>query len=339
MAFDTKLGTGKMLKEYDVRLVGIKWDVDELPYHRVLRVCSERVVKRGDNHQTLRPDSSIQAEHEAIVGQFLRSFASPDPDDFDRMITVSVLDDSLTVLRKVVDGLVDALGVVKPDDEALGAALQKAAEYKTTTPYHAPAKISKTVRYFGLAPEINLVAMVSSALKASPDASAQTFLDDLRAKSRITPKPHVTLSHENNVQAEKEERGEIAQPGPHKVCWDQCKSSAEHSVPVMYTYNVTHLAWDDRVMTLIIDTLIPRDADATLVDVPEDYAKYLHITVGTRDGDIPAFESRGVVKVAREHIAKGQTKGEALEAVEGGGAVRWISLSGVKGEGRIKGMW
>jgi tRNA ligase len=38
MPFNTKLGPGKTLKNFDVRFIAIKWNVDELPYHRVLRV-------------------------------------------------------------------------------------------------------------------------------------------------------------------------------------------------------------------------------------------------------------------------------------------------------------
>ena len=351
MPFDTKLGTGKTLKMYDVRFIGLLWNVDDLPYHRVLRVCSERVVKRGDNHQTLRPDPSIEAEHEAIVGNFLRAFTSPDPEDFEQIIRVGVEDDPMTVLKKSVDTLVDILGVPKPDDDALKAALDRANEYKTTTPYHAPARISKTVRYFGLAPEIDLPNLVSSLLESHPDESAQAFLQDLVSRSRITAKPHVTLSHEKNVQDEKDAAtnfnpdsdasGTPVEPGPHQRCWNQCQALASDgsSTMAMYQYNITHLVWDDRVMSLIIDTLRPKNTETIQLEVPEDYAKHLHITVGTRSEEISAFESRGIVSAAREGIAAGQEAGEADEVVEGGGKVRWFSIEGIKGEGRVKGMW
>lgn len=344
MPFDTKLGTGKTLKMYDVRFIGLLWNVDDLPYHRVLRVCSERVVKRGDNHQTLRPDPTIEAEHEAIVGNFLRAFRSPDPADFEQIIRVDVEDDPMTILRKAVDTLVDTLGISKPDDDALKEALGRASEYKTTTPYHAPARISKTVRYFGLAPEIDLPDLVSSLLESHPDDSAHAFLQDLLSKSRITAKPHVTVSHEKNVQDEKDATGDSvsdSEPGPHQRCWNQCQALASDgsSTSAMYQYNITHLVWDDRVMSLIIDTLRPKNTETIQLEVPEDYAKHLHITVGTRSEEISAFESRGIVSAAREGIAAGNEAGEADEVVEGGGKVRWFSIEGIKGEGRVKGMW
>lgn len=344
MPFNNKLGPGKTLKDYDVRFIAIMWDVADLPYHQVLRICSERVVKRGDNHQTLRPDPTIEAEHEAIVGQFLRNFTEPDEGDFDQIVKVAVVDDSRTTLEKVVGGLIDTLGLDKPSAEALGEALASAAEYKTTTPYHAPARISKQVRYFGLAPEIDLSALVTSILSTSPNPSAQVVFDDIKAKSRITAKPHVTLAHEKNVEAEREALGTEAPPGPHQTCWNQCKSlasdhTASSTSTSMYRYNITHLVWDERVMSLIIDELHPCDASMIQLEVPEDYAKHLHITVGTRSEEISAYESRGLVAAARAGIASGQEQGEVEEVVEGGGRVRWLSVEGVKGEGRVRGMW
>jgi tRNA ligase len=107
----------------------------------------------------------------------------------------------------------------------------------------------------------------------------------------------------------------------------------------MYRYNITHLVWDERVMSLIIDELHPCDQSAVQLEVPEDYAKHLHITVGTRSEEISAYESRGIVAVARAGIAAGSGAGEGEEVVEGGGKVRWISVAGIKGEGRVRGMW
>lgn len=341
MPFNTKLGPGKILKDYDVRFIAIKWNVDEQPYHRVLRICSERVVQRGDNHQTLRPDLSIEAEHEAIVGQFLRKFTPPDPEDFDRIIGIEVEDQPRVALEKVVDGIVDILGLSKPTSEALDEALRVASEYKPKTPYHAPAKISKAIRYFGLAPEIDLSELVTTILAKSPSTSAEALFTEIKTNRRITAKPHVTLSHEKNVEAEREALGPNVEPGPHQRCWDQCKTLATEAdnKTSMYRYNITHLVWDDRVMSLIIDELHPCEAGTVQLEIPEDYAKHLHITVGTRTDEISAFESRGIVAVAQEGIAKGDGDGDGAEAVEGGGRVRWMAVNGINGEGRIRGMW
>jgi tRNA ligase len=333
--------------------VAIVWDIDSQPYHRLLRICSERVVTRGDNHQTLRPDPTAEAEHEAIVGQFLRNFTTPDPSLFDRMIEVKVDDAPREAIRKIVDGFVGLLGVQRPSDEAIDQALKAAEGYKVTTPYHAPAKISKAVRYFGLAPEIDITALVDEGIAGmSKDLvdSAKTFFEDLKVQKRVAAKPHVTLAHEKNVEAEKDAAGGDAAataPGPQEMLWNTCKALAESKVPQMFNFNLTHLVWDDRVMALVLDDLHPQSTSASTggdsamhitLDLPREVKAGLHVTVGTRTEEISAFESRGITRLARERMMQGEREGEAEEALEGGGKVKWAKIGPLHGEGRVRGM-
>jgi tRNA ligase len=334
--------------------VAVVWDIDSQPYHRLLRICSERVVARGDNHQTLRPDPTAEAEHEAIVGQFLRNFTTPDPALFDRMIEVKVDDAPREAIRKVVDGFVGLLGLQQPSDEAIDQALKAAEGYKVTTPYHAPAKISKAVRYFGLAPEIDITALVDEGIAGlSKDLvdSAKAFFEDLKIQKRVAAKPHVTLAHEKNVEAEKDATGgdaaATAPPGPQETLWNTCKALAEYKVPQMFDFNLTHLVWDDRVMALVLDDLHPQptsapdgedDAMQITLDLPREVKAGLHVTVGTRTEEISAFEARGITRRARKKMMQRQSEGEADEAVEGGGKVRWAKIGPLHGEGRVRGM-
>lgn len=333
----------KSLKAFNVRLIGIVWDVEAQPYHRLLRICAERVVKRGDNHQTLRPDLTIEAEHEAVVGQFLRNWTTPDPQLFDDLISVQVEDTPREALVKIVDGLVKDLDLSRPSDEEIDNALRAGEEYKVTTPYHAPAvRVGKAIRYFGVAPEINLPSIVKVILSSYPESSAAAFFDHLKTVNRVTAKPHITLAHEKRVAAEREAHPEDDTPGPLESLWNTCKSLAESSTSSLYEFDITLLVWDDRVMALALDHIHPKQIGAgpELV-LPEEVALYLHVTVGTRDEEISAFESRDIVRIAREAIAAGQgeEKGEAGEAVEGGGSVRWIRVQGVSSEGRVRGMF
>lgn len=329
-----------------MRRIAIVWDVTALPYHRVLRICSERVVKRGDNHQTLRPDITAEAEHEAVVGQFLRNFTPPDEDTFDAVITVQVTDSPQEALSKIVDCLVEVLDLKKPSQVELDDALAAAQQYKVTTPYHAPSRVGKAIRYFGLAPEIDLAAVVETILPQTPNESAADFLAKLKASDRITAKPHVTLAHEKSVEAEKEARRgkEDETIGEHERVWNQCKALASSVASPLFSFNMPYLVWDDRVMALILDDihqqLAPKDGPLEL-DVPSDVQQNLHVTVGTQSEEISAFESRSIVRKAKEMIdaGNGNESGEASEVVEGGGKVRWIKVEGVRGEGRVKGMW
>lgn len=347
----------KTLKPYNVRLVGITWDIDQRPYHRLLRLCSERIVGRGENHQTLRPDATVDAEHEAVVSSFLHHFTTPDPTIFDKQIIVSVEDEPRAALGTVVSGLVDILGLAMPTEQAIDDALASAQGYQTTTPFHGLARVGKPVRYFGLAPEIDINVVVDEAL-ASPMPqeaadSARAFVAALREKGRVTLKPHVTLSHEKNVEAEKEAAEEGAPPGPQTVAWNTCKALAEARMSPMYDFDVTHVVWDDRVMALVVAGIRPRPDTAAVVDgavgeqresavplvLPHEVEANLHVTVGTQDEEVSAFESRGVVRVAREASARGVSSGEGGEAVEGGGPVHWVSVGSILGVGRVRGMY
>lgn len=328
------------MRKFDVRMIGIVWDIESKPYHRLLRICSERVVKRGDNHPTLRPDFSVEAEHEAVVSSFLRRWTAPDPAMFDKLISVDVEDSPRQALDTIVDGLATALSLTRPSEQEVVDALAAAEAYKTTTPYHPPAvRTGKDIRYFGLAPEIDLPRTVSTILSAHTAASAQALFSHLQAVDRVTANPHITLAHEKLVEAE-ELASEDGQPGPFKTLWDTCKSQAESPTSPLYDFDVTLLVWDDRCMALALNHLHPK-ADGPELVLPKEIAAALHVTVGTKSEGIAPYESRGVVKKAREAIASGASEsgGECDEVVEGGGKVRWVAVQGIKNEGRVRGMY
>jgi tRNA ligase len=359
--------TIRELQKYNTRLIGIEWDIKRHPYHRLLRLCSDRVVGRGDNHATLRPDAT-GSEHEAIVGKFLRNYTSPDSDLFAQMIDVSVLVSPEEAVRHIISELSPLLHLPTIDDAQLLAAFESARQYKVTTAYHPPDKVSKAIRYYALAPEIDAGAVVEIGIYHMPPELAhpcQRFLSALQKNKRLISTPHVTLSHEGNVAEERESLGEkvAEEQGPQQRAWNACKRLSETGSP-LWAYDVTHIAWDGRVMALILADLriLPstasshedassgaklavegqvteqsrRDAEDAILPT---MVSHMHITVGTKTDDIRPYESRNVVGKAKEMIARGQQSGETDEVVEGGGTVRWAEIGKVEGEGRIKGMW
>lgn len=322
-------------------MIGILWDIDAQPYHRLLRICAERVVKRGDNHQTLRPDLTTEVKHEAVVGHFVRNWTPPDPAIFDEVIAVKVADSPRETLARIVDRLVVILGVPRPTDEAIDEALETAAAYRITTPYHAPAEVSKPFRYYGLAPGIDLEAVTETAIVSAPPdiaQSAKELFEEIKSLNRVITKLHVTLAHEKSVEAEREAAGEGSELGPQEHCWNTCKSITEAKVSPMYAFSITHLVWDNRVMALVIDELRSKEEGPESA-LPEEVRMHLHVTLGTRTEEISAFESRGILKVAKEGMVRDERNGEADEVVVGGGKVRWIKIGIVQGEGKIRGMY
>lgn len=362
--------TIRELQKYNTRLIGLEWDVKRHPYHRVLRLCSDRVVGRGDNHQTLRADGQ-GAEHEAIVGSFLRKFTSPDSEQLVDIVDVPILASPEDAIRHILSELGGLLQLPPVSDSQLEEAFEFARQYRTTTPYHPPDKLSRPIRYYALAPEIDLAAVVEIAIYHMPPELAhpcQRFLSFMRKENRLIATPHVTLSHEGNLAQEKEALGEeAAASGPQRKAWEACKRLSETGSPT-WAYDVTHIAWDGRVMALILADLRLVSASTTDIErsglksdgerAPETIGQvteqseqdakdailptmvsHMHITVGTKGEDIRPYESRTVVGRVKEMIAQGQQSGEVDEIVPGGGMVRWAEVGKVEGEGRIKGMW
>ncbi|KIR29912.1 tRNA ligase [Cryptococcus deuterogattii 99/473] len=361
-----KIAEDRKLQKFDTRLICITWDLDTFPYYRLLRILSDRVVARGENHQTLRPDPTLDAEHEAVVGKFIRDYTPPDPAVFEDIISVNVMDSVEVTLTKVVQGLVKSLGLMTPSEDVINQGLEAASLYKPTTPYHPAARHGKSTRYFAVAPEINLYELTSKAIGPFRDTekgqSAWLFLDELYKRGRITAKPHVTLSHENNVKAEMEARSRtgaceskddselVQSPGPEEILWETCKSIATSKYSPLYSFSLTHLVWDDRTMAFCLSGLSPMassaedgavspsvcpDLDSVL---PQTTRTYLHVTVGTRDVDVPAFESRSLVKIVRERLEADEQEGEIEEVVANGGSVKWMKIGPARSEGRIRGM-
>lgn len=339
----------------NVRMIAIMWNVESEPYQKAVRICSERIVRRGDNHQTLRPDFSAEAEHEAVVSQFLRNFTHPHPQEFDTIIEIPLTASPEETLRLVIDGLAEIpdfpLGdVPRPSEEVRQEALAAAQAYRTTTAFYASSqKHGRAPRYFGLAPEIDLAAAVEPLV--TENESARAIFEAIKAAQRITDRPHVTLCHEKTVAQEKESQRADGS-GPHEQLWDRCKRLAECKDFVMWDFDITHLVWDDRVMALVIGNLragdVIRNGEDTALEsdlqnqleLPDGLEDDLHITVGTRAEEISAFEAKALTRAVRPYIAAQDSApaGELDEVVEGGGKVHWIKVPALNGQGRIKGM-
>ena len=273
---------------------------------------------------------SPAAEHEAVVGQFLRNWTNPDPAMFESLIRVRLEDDPRTCLAKVVDGLIPVLNLPRPSDEAIEEALHEAEAYKITGPYKQPTLPAKPPRYYGIAIEADVSELVSSVLRDVKDTSAQSLFDLLKSSKRIATSPHITLCHEEEVAEEKEQG---ATGGPFQTLWDTCVDLAKDGRS--FKYRVTHLVWDERVMALAISTLHYVDKAGTF-RLPTRIEEALHITVGTRDESIRTFEARNIVKVMRD--ASGGSKEVNGSILNASGDILWMAVTAYEGQGRMKGM-
>ena len=353
------------LSGFDIIKIALVFDVDRYPYNKVLRIASERVLKRGENHQSLRPDLADRMRHETIVKRFQSEFVPPEGGLFDEEIRLSVVVDPLTNLKTAVDALWPMLGKSeRPDHEHLQRALKEASEYRIEIVKKLDGIPSNPVRYYALSVELDLEQVVRSALQdvtgTKEDKETRSegidFLERLVDTGRIISKPHITIVHEKNVEAEVTSMADrqSSDPlelntdlGPEQTMWKACLALDKLETPTLFDFNATGLIWNDRVMTLIVGDLRPHHgANDRETDQGEDsrsaydaaakveealcrtLTNVLNVTVGTADETIPPFEARGLLEAWRR----------GKQQMPSGGSVRYLDLQNLNTLGRVVGM-
>ncbi|WEW61573.1 tRNA ligase [Emydomyces testavorans] len=200
-------------------------------------VTRQRVLERGDNHQTIRAGSKSQAEIIGIMEGFLHRFeavkADREPDiNFDEVIDLDVMASSRENLETVVSALYSAYPRLfdrpKPStvelDQAIDAAMKdyavdlkhdlnfgssKTPARNPTTPIPQPNTIGgktieqllKKVEYFKISlsqSEIN--RLVSSLFPPGTPPDESKLYNNLKRSRRIQSSFHVTLIHKASTK-------------------------------------------------------------------------------------------------------------------------------------------
>lgn len=316
--------------ELEVRTIALVWDIDSHGFNKALRITSERVLGRGENHQSLRVDPLDQMRHEIVIKNFMSEFAPPEGGRFDETIKMKLeatLDDNLLTAAL---SIADLLRIEPPSAEAINEALAAALGYKPEVKKELQGRATPEPRYFALAVEIDLAQTVRRALDRATDAdpSGRAFLQQLLTDSRITAKPHVTIVHEKSVE------GEGNPQGPQATLWNTCQQLRHLLVPTHFSFALTALLWNDRVMTLVVEDIKPQHDTQTASDdvarietaLCEELKDVLHVTVGTAEHSIAPFEARGLVEAWRQ---QGGHPTEGLHCVR---------IDGERSMGRVMGL-
>ncbi|EIN08726.1 hypothetical protein PUNSTDRAFT_67333 [Punctularia strigosozonata HHB-11173 SS5] len=303
-----------------VRLMALNWALDQPP-STIHRICGDRVLARGDNHQSLRGDPLARA-HEDVLWQFLERSEELGDDEVDVSIEMSLEDTPEQALRRAVDGCVRVLGVPPPSDDRIAEALTVARGYAPTVKHpdkNKGKKDASTPRYFGLLPEMDVEKVVDDAIvRAEVSAEGRAFWDKLVEQKRVAKRPHVTIVHSKSLPHEKD-------------LWGRCTTLHASTKPPLFSFRLGHLVWDDRVMALTVEDLaVSKDVPdpyeegvAFLVKLPKEVAGRLHITVGTRDKDVNPVEAKDLVQRWRN----------------GDSDVNAVPLDKVFVKGRLKGLF
>ncbi|KAI1179367.1 tRNA ligase [Nemania sp. FL0916] len=292
------------MQHKDARLVALNFghgDMDE-----VRRVTRDRVLKRGNNHQTIQA-ASDENKVIGIMENFMSRFQPCDPEispdyGFDLVIDLDPTQESRVNVETVVNELKNKYPLLiqeMPSPEDMDLAVKKAIEEyspdikhtipdRTNTRYqkrpeaqqpHNPNK-KKPLEYMSVsvpAKEVNVA--LESAFK-SVDPQMQRFYKQLQQTRRIQPLFHVTLMHKFSAK----DHPELWQRYTTLEAERQSEDSKLGECEVM----LERVVFDDRIMAIVV-RLVDPEGKWTCVN------KVTHITVGTRDSNVKPKESNDLL--------------------------------------------
>ncbi|KAI2626272.1 tRNA ligase [Xylaria nigripes] len=294
-----------LLRHTNARLVALNYKHNNIV--EVRRVTRERVLKRGDNHQTIQA-ASDEKKFIGIMNNFIRRFQPCDrdsgPDErFDLIIDLDPLQESRVNVEKVVTELRKRYPMLipnMPSAEDMDAAVKAAIEDYTPTMKHTipdrtskkepkrqeiqkpqvQEKKKKPLEYMSIsvpAQEINVA--LGSAFRGT-DAETQRFYKHLQQTQRIQPLFHVTLMH----RASAKERPALWKRYTTIHAESQTMDGKVGECEVV----LERVVYDDRIMAIVVRLLDETDS-WTCVN------KVAHITVGTRDNFVKPKESNDLL--------------------------------------------
>ncbi|KAK0460932.1 RNA ligase [Desarmillaria tabescens] len=292
-----------------VRLVALNWSwaLSLKPPSTIHRICGDRILLRGDKHQSLHGDSQTKS-HEEVIWQFINNTQELSESEVDACINMEIEDTMEQAVARAVEGCVKVLGLEQPSQEKIDEGLQVALGYEPKSTKSGPKKVEEKkqppIRYFGLVVEVNLPEALESKL---PDDGFWTQLKD---GGRVAKRPHVTIVHQKSLPAE-------------TALWERCMALHQLGVPPTFELKLGNVVWNERIMAVSVDDLkVVNEGDGGqkgtefLEQLAEDVKGRLHITVGTRDDKVPPVEAKDLGSSTPE--------------------VKSVVLEGVMVRGRIK---
>ncbi|RYO81859.1 hypothetical protein DL766_007053 [Monosporascus sp. MC13-8B] len=291
----------------DIQVVALNFahgDIDE-----VRRVTRERVLKRGDNHQTIQ----AQTDESKVIGimeNFIHRFQPCDPERapdaaFDLIIDLDAAQDSRANLETAVNELHRAypsLVAQLPSAEDMDAAVKAAIEDYTPNIRHtipdrggkkdkqkknnensqpSPAVPKKKgLEYMSISvPAKDITTALDTAFKGT-DPETQRFYRQLQGTRRVQNLFHVTLMH----RAAAKETPELWARYTALQAEDQSPDGKLDECDVQ----LERVIFDDRIMAIVV-RILDEDAKWPCVN------KVPHITVGTRDDSVKPKESNDLL--------------------------------------------
>lgn len=331
-----------------VRLIAIVWPLSNLPHNEIHRICLDRIVDRGDRHQSLRPVPT--GEHEIVLTKFFSQIEPFDPalnacdSPFDDIIEMDITWDLERALDYVVDQLlkIDAgeggikgIDGKRPSKEAIQQASLEAKGYKPSFIREMNLDgVNKTnIRYYGIAVEVDLPTVLEAFFSGEGKGLDRSTFDTLKEKNRVEKRPHVTLVHNAELTTKEGEKENPKDLAYSKMLWQKCETITKRwgsdAVNVKLTLGPL-LCWDGRAMSIQVSKVEYSGTNVNPDDMPDDDRKgSYHITVGTLDNEIRPIEGKWLLESAM--------KGDTIS--KGNQTIKTAEIPTIEVSGRIRGLF
>jgi tRNA ligase len=260
-------------------------------------ITRERVIQRGDDHQSIKVNKNGVDNAEKIMRGFISRFQlinkNTEPDcNFDYVINLDVhqTDSSLQNMKLIVKSLrqiITDIDLKQPTDDDFIKAFEKAKLYKPTfTKKMTPMK--RKPSYFGIS--INDQKFLPFIESAKID-----FYEKLKSHSRVQADFHITLMH-SSMRRESNEKRNLwdlytqkfkSEVAPYADMTVEIPESKKCLFSLDYNAEIQleRIVWNTKVMCVEVKILQFYHKNESIV-LPIGN-KYAHITIGTIDKSFP----------------------------------------------------
>ena len=300
----------------DARFVALHYVHSPALLPSIRKVTQERVLNRGDNHQTIQAGTKSRGEIAKIMEGFLRRFEPVDPheqpdDGFDKVIDLDVGVDSRENLETVIKSLrsfYPKLFKEVPDSGEIESAISAAlTDYQPDIKHDLSFTSNKSknnkndsvqashptkppkLEYFCIRVFTGEILSTLERLFSSLPPEPSKFYRQLQQSRRLQPSFHVTLIHRASI-AQHPEVWSTLSSLYYEACDPATTSDrAASSDPILGKCQVQleRVVWDGRVMCIAVRLLDEGWHSVNSVT---------HITVGTASSDVKPKESNALLE-------------------------------------------
>ncbi|AQZ12291.1 TRL1 (YJL087C) [Zygosaccharomyces parabailii] len=318
----------------NIKVIGLSFaSHDDLD--RVKKLTIERVLARGDNHQSIK--SSVYGEQKVlgIMNGFLKRFQPVDerkaPDNlFDYVIYLSSVEanssftNSKTIIQKIHEKYHTLIPEI-PSNELIDEALQKSLHYKPTTikvvgggrckdkngsnkngdRNQSKSKKPSPIYFSANVDERNDIIKVVRDVVSQTNQDKDNSLGKLFTENRDQANFHITMSHvtQGKKGTAEEKQAWQAYLSRYQAQLEHLEDDQLALIPTndVIKFKPHKLCWDSKIVTMVVQFHGVSDSHGKAFPELTCCNKFPHITVGILQDGIKPFYSNELCERIFEH--------------------------------------